>query len=837
MINKMKLRRIILALCLLPATISLALADKGMWLLNELNKQNVERMRELGFTMPIDQLYSLDHPSLANAVVIFGGGCTGITVSNQGLIFTNHHCGYDAIQSQSSVAHDYLRDGFVSQSFNEELPIPGLKVRYLKNIVDVTARIEKAAASAKDEEERQNLIELESAAISHEFGNGDTLEADVVPFYAGNKYYVVVYNVFHDVRMVMAPPSSVGKFGGDTDNWMYPRHTGDFSVFRVYANQNNEPAHYSANNKPYKPVYYAKVSLNGYKPGDYAMTIGFPGSTQRYLTSWGVEDVVKNENEPRIEVRGIKQAIWKKAMAADQATRIKYASKYAQSSNYWKNAIGMNRGIKNLDVINRKKAEEKEFINWYTKNNLTAQYGNILPTLEKLYKEAAVYNREFTYFIESMWMGAEVVKLALNVDALDQAANQDPEHVKNILKEALDDLYKDYDPALDKQVVPAMLEVLRKHGGDQLLPEIYKTIDKKFNGSYQKYADYIFANSIVPYRAKVEAFAAKSDSERSKEIKNDPAIELGRKVMSALRNLQEKMMPTNLEIEKYKRLLFAAQQKMDPNRLMPSDANFTMRMSYGSVGGYEPADAVTYNYYTTEKGIFQKEDPNSSEFYVQPELLKLLKSKDFGRWGVNGHLQLCFLTNNDITGGNSGSPVFDKNGDLIGLAFDGNWEAMSGDIEFEPDLQRTICVDIRYVLFIIDKWAKCERIVNELTYVDKLPEAAGCCKAKAAGCCDKAKAACAKAGKACAKDGKACCKKAGKACSKAACEMAAKAGKKSCDAACKKACEKAGKACAKDAKACCKKDGKACDAACKKACEKAGKACAKDGKACCKKAA
>lgn len=710
----MKLKSILLGAALLLGASGVAKADKGMWLLNELNQENLDRMRELGFTLPLDSLYSFDKPSIANAVVIFGGGCTGITVSDQGLIFTNHHCGYGAIQSQSTVDHDYLRDGFVSRTMGEELPIPGLSVKYLRKIVKVTDKVEGQLKGITDEMERLRKAQEVCQELAKNENAGKNQLCIVEPFYSNNEYFLIVYDVFKDVRMVFAPPSSVGKFGGDTDNWMWPRHTGDFSVFRVYAGADNGPAEYSKDNKPYKPVYFAAVSMQGYKANDYAMTIGFPGSTDRYLTSWGVEDRIENENNPRIEVRGIKQGIWKEAMSADQATRIKYASKYAQSANYWKNSIGMNRGLARLDVIGRKRAEERAFADWIRKSGKSAVYGDVLPSLEKAYKEGAKANREMTYLRETLFGGAEVVRLAQFVSAL--ASN--PDAHAGILK-SLDGMYKDYLPSLDRKVLPAMLDIVRQRIPADKLPDIFKNvIDKKFKGDTKKYADFIFEKSIVPYSDKFHAMLKSMDKEKfAKAIEKDPAVELSKSVVAAARVIQTDAMANTYAIEKGKRLFFAGLREMYPGRALPSDANFTMRMSYGSVKGYEPQDGAWYNYYTTGKGVLEKQDPKSDEFAVQENILDLFRTKNYGRYAENGQLHIAFLSNNDITGGNSGSPVFDKNGRLIGLAFDGNWEAMSGDIEFEPDLQRTISVDIRYVLFIIDKWGQCPRLIQELKLI------------------------------------------------------------------------------------------------------------------------
>ena len=416
----MKLMKRVWAALLLLAASGQLYADEGMWVLKELNKQNLARMAELGFTPSYDQLYSETDPCVANAVVIFGGGCTGITVSDEGLIFTNHHCGFGSIQQLSSVEHDYLKDGFVSQSKQEELPVPGLSVRYLKETVDVSDRINSQIAGIEDEFQRLSAADSIGRVICDSVGNSEFQAADVVPFYNNNKYFLVVYDVFRDVRMVFAPPSSIGKFGGDTDNWMWPRHTGDFSVFRVYANADNKPAEYNADNKPYIPRYVAEVSMQGYQDKDYAMTIGFPGSTDRYLCSWGVQQRIENSNKPRIEVRGIKQGIWKEAMSASDAVRIKYASKYAGSSNYWKNSIGMNKGLANLNVIERKRAEETAFADWVAKDQVRgAKYGEVLNLLEKGYTSTNKYREALTYLNEAFSSGAEIIRLARMVQSVD----------------------------------------------------------------------------------------------------------------------------------------------------------------------------------------------------------------------------------------------------------------------------------------------------------------------------------------------------------------------------------------------------------------------------------
>ena len=662
-------------------------ADEGMWVLKELNKQNLERMKELGFTPSYEQLYSETDPCVANAVVIFGGGCSGITVSNEGLIFTNHHCGFGSIQQLSSVEHDYLKDGFVSQSKEEELPVPGLTVRYLRETVDVSDRINSQIASIKEEHLRLAAADSIGQAMADSVGNTEFQAADVVPFYNNNKYFLIVYDVFNDVRMVFAPPSSVGKFGGDTDNWMWPRHTGDFSVFRVYAGADNKPAAYSKDNKPYQPKYVAEVSLQGYQDKDYAMTIVFPGSTDRYLCSWGVQQRIEDSNKPRIEVRGIKQAIWKDAMLKSDEVRIKYASKYAGSSNYWKNSIGMNKGLANLKVIDRKREEEAAFAAWVAQDAKRKEvYGDVLSLLEKGYTSSSEYKKISTYLGEAFLSGAEIVKLARMIQSVDVKGST-PEEIDIFLEDNIKSFFKDYDASLDRKVLAAMMKIVKERVPAENLPDIYKKVDKKYKGDYEKYAADVFKKTSILSYDNIASML--KDPKKYAKLKKDPAAELSLSVLISLFELQQLTGDSYYDIAKGERLYFAGLKEMHPEKAFASDANFTMRVSYGSIGGYRPYDAAWYDYYTTQKGIFEKENPESDEFWVQPEILNLIRSKDFGQYAnKDGELQLCFLSNNDITGGNSGSPVFDKNARLIGLAFDGNLEAMSGDIAFEPDLQR-----------------------------------------------------------------------------------------------------------------------------------------------------
>lgn len=694
----------------LASAIGQARADKGMWLLNELSKENIAKMRELGFKLTPEQLYSLSKPSVANSVVIFGQGCTGVTVSSTGLVMTNHHCGFDAIQQVSSVNHDYLRDGFVSQSYKEELPIEGLEISYLHSIKDVTSQVLDKVKSAKSESERIKQIQEACGAIesSAQKEAGANQSISIVPYYAGNKYYMITYDVFKDVRMVFAPPSSIGKFGGDTDNWIWPRHTGDFSVFRVYADKNNKPATYSKDNVPYTPKYVAEVSVQGIKEGDYAMTIGFPGSTTRYIPSWGVQSRMDNENSPRAEVRGAKQEVWKRFMNADQATRIKYASKFARSSNYWKNSIEMNKALRKLNIVGRKQEEEAKFASWVVKHK-NPEYRGVLDSLKNAYTQSGNTTRRYMYLSEVL-QGCEALMEALSMSKIQLSANKP----SDIIKAENEEFYKDYSPQVDQSTMPVLLQMLREKLNKEEVAIIFDEIDKDYEGNIKEYVDHIFANSFVPYPDKFAKAIAESNFHQMLEA--DPAYVLAAKMAKVMQAMRAERREAMLSISRGNRLYFAARREMEPQRAMPSDANFTMRMSYGSVKGYKPADAVWYDYYTTSEGILEKNRQDNPDYELKPDYIKLLEKRDFGRWAdaKTKKLHVAFLSGNDITGGNSGSPVFDKNGRVIGLAFDGNSEAMSGDIEFEPDLQRTISVDIRYVLYVIDKWGKCPRLVEEL---------------------------------------------------------------------------------------------------------------------------
>ena len=689
----------------------IARGDEGMWLLKELNRESAARMQELGFTFPVNKLYSEKNPSLKDAVVIFGGGCTGVVVSDKGLVFTNHHCGYVAIQKLSAVEHDYLKDGFAAKNNADELHADGLTVSFLRSMEDVTDQIAPQVPLVLSEIQRELAIDSISDELIKKYEDDPFTTARVVPFYSRNRYYVVLYDVFRDVRLVVAPPSSVGKFGGDTDNWMWPRHTGDFSSFRVYAGKDNKPADYSQSNVPYKPRYVVPVSLTGVTEGDYAMTVGYPGSTQRYISSWGIRQRMEAENKPRIEVRGAKQAIWWDAMTRNDTIRIKYASKFAGSSNYWKNSMGMNEALTNLGVLAEKEELEGRLNSWINSSPANkARYDSTLVMLRDTYTGSDKMSLYTTYFLETFNNGIELIRFANTILRFDTEGTEADKQA--FINDRLIESYKNYEPKLDRKVLPVLMKLYAERIPEQYLPDIYSKINDEFGGDYEKYADWLFTNSKF---TSLDSLIELLKSADTQELTKDPAMELALSTTDMGYELSGQMMSSYEKILRGERELMAALMEMDADKTFYPDANFTQRMSYGTVEGYWPRDAVWYNYYTTSKGIMEKQKPGDPEFNVQDYILDDIRSNDFGPYAdKDGVLRVNFLSNNDITGGNSGSPVFNGKAELVGLAFDGNWESLSGDILFEPEMQRTISVDIRYVLYMIDKVMDAPHIVKEL---------------------------------------------------------------------------------------------------------------------------
>jgi hypothetical protein len=697
-------------------------ADEGMWIPLLIDRLNYTDMQEMGLNLTPEEIYSVNHSSLKDAIVIFGGGCTGEIISPDGLLLTNHHCGYGTIQSHSTVEHDYLSDGFWAMSREEELANPGLSVRFLIRIEDVTDRVLSSLSDSMGEEERNEKIRAVSKEIEEE-AKGDThYSAGVRSFFHGNEFYLFVYEIYRDVRLVGAPPSSIGKFGADTDNWMWPRHTGDFSLFRVYTAPDGSPAEYAEENIPMKPKHYLPVSVKGVKKGDFAMIMGYPGSTDRYLTSYGVKLAVDESNMTIVKIREEKLAIMREGMDADEAVRIQYASKYAGTANYWKYFIGQTKGLKRLKVYDKKLALEQRFTKWVNANpSRKAKYGEALPDIEKGYDIQREYNLSRWYYREAISRGSEILGFAGRFGSLkrlleDKDAEQEKiDKAVSSLKEYTERHFKNYNAGIDRKLLAAMMQMyyLNVPAGQQ--PEMLRKLAEKNDGDFTEWADMIFEKSIFSSPEKVYAFL---EDPKAKTIAKDPAYEAIKAFSDNYEEISEKMSEADQYLDRGNRLFMAGLREMDSDRTFYPDANFTMRLTYGSVQDYYPADAVRYEYFTTLDGVMEKEDPDNWEFVVPDKLKQLYKDKDYGIYGEGDTMPVGFITNHDITGGNSGSPVINGDGQLIGLAFDGNWEAMSGDIAFEPELQRTINVDIRYVLFIIDKFAGAQNIIDELTIVE-----------------------------------------------------------------------------------------------------------------------
>ena len=681
-------------------------ADEGMWVLKELNKQNLERMKELGFTPSYEQLYSETDPCVANAVVIFGGGCSGITVSNEGLIFTNHHCGFGSIQQLSSVEHDYLKDGFVSQS-KEELPVPGLTVRYLRETVDVSDRINSQIASIKEEHLRLAAADSIGQAMADSVGNTEFQAADVVPFYNNNKYFLIVYDVFNDVRMVFAPPSSVGKFGGDTDNWMWPRHTGDFSIFRIYADKDNNPAEYSEDNVPYTPKKFFKISLGGVQEGDFTFVYGFPGRTQEYIMSEGVRYVSEVSDPAKIALRTMRLDIQRKYMSQSQKVRIQYSSKNAGVANAWKKWQGEMKGINRLGTVEAKREYEKRFAEWAA----GTEYSTILPRLDSLYKALEPYTFAKEYYSETA-ATVELCRFAASV--AQEIARGDNESAASMSES----FFKDYCLPIDKESFVATMSAFVKDVPAEFHPE-YMEGELARYGSVGKWADALFGESVFADAEKV----AKLEAADSLVMRSDPAVRFAnefRKWYGSDVYPYERRL--NQEITLLYRDYMRGQMAFEPEKSFFPDANLTLRVAYGSIAGYAPADGVYYEPVSTLEGIMEKDNPEIFDYNIPQRLRDIYAAKDYGQWAIttaNGKktVPVCFIATNHTSGGNSGSPVINKDGNLIGLNFDRVWEGTMSDIVFDPDYCRNISLDIRYVLFTIDKLAGADHLLKEMVFV------------------------------------------------------------------------------------------------------------------------
>ena len=695
-----------------------ARADEGMWLPMFVSRLNYVDMQKQGLHLTAEEIYSINNSSLKDAIIQFGAGCTGEIISPEGLILTNHHCGYGQIQSHSTTQNDYLTNGFWAMNKNEELPNEGLTARFLVRMEDLSQEFNNQLRGMKTEKERadkiSDLIKKYEGSVPKENG----MEAVVKSFFNGNEFYMFVYQVYRDVRLVGAPPSSIGKFGADTDNWMWPRHTGDFSLFRVYMSPDGKSAGFSKENIPYKPKHFLPISGKGVKKGDYAMIMGYPGTTDRYLTSYGVQLAIDVKNPTIVKIREDKLAIMRQFMNADPAVRIQYASKYAQTANYWKYFIGQTKGLKRLKVYEKKKELEDQFAIWVNSSNENKQkYGTAIKDISTAYAELAKVEILRWYFQEAIARGPEIIGFSRSFTSLlkelkaEKPDNEKITKLQNGLKSYSDKMFKDFNIATDKKLFASMLSMFYNNVPKEQQPEMLAEIAKKYKNNFTEYAEVVFKKSIFADQNKVKALLEKPTS---KIIEKDMVYILMNAFYDNYVKYNDQLKQYNEMLERGNRLFVAGIREMQPEKNFAPNANSTMRVTYGNVLDYYPADAIHYDFKTTMDGIMEKEDANNWEFVVPAKLKELYLNKDFGDYAENGKMPVAFLSNTDITGGNSGSPVINGDGELIGLAFDGNWEAMSGDIAFEPNLQRTISVDIRYVLFIIDKYAGAKNIIKEL---------------------------------------------------------------------------------------------------------------------------
>ncbi len=703
------MKRLMLCFAAFVAVLA-AKADEGMWTLYNLPNAVYEQMKGYGFALPYNRLYQSDD-AIKNSVVNFSGYCSGVVVSPDGLVFTNHHCGFEAIRSHSTVEHDYMLNGFYAKTYADELPNEGMFVRFMVDQQDITPMLEKRGIKDMDNAAQEKLLnEVENEMLKEVHAKDSTLLLEIKPFYEGNKYYATTYREFRDLRLVFTIPKSMGKFGGETDNWMWPRQTCDFSVFRIYANpKTNGPADYSKDNVPYRPKYWAPVSLDGYKEGDFAMTVGYPGSTDRYLSSYGIHDMRDADNAPRAQIRGVKQEVMIRHMRASEAVRIKYDSKYAQSSNYWKNSIGMNKCIDSIGII-RQKADLEDRIMEYQKWTGYLKGKLDLPKLGQLYAQRFESSRGLTAYQETFGRTAEFNTRALRI-ASGRLVPVNPKASKSKQYYVFKDNSDTWDESLDRDVMATLLDNYRQYVKPGELPEFYQTIDQRFGGDAHKYVDWLYTTSVL-MKSGTKIYL------NSKQLKNDPGYQYGLQVKKLSKALSAEYNKSGDTIYTQEKYLCDAKVRMEQDLPHYSDANFTMRLSYGQVGGYLLGGKQS-GYYTESSSILSKMkagDNGVIDYQVEPVMKQLLGSTDFGRYTdkTTGKMQLCFLSNNDITGGNSGSPVFDGKGQLIGLAFDGNWDSLSGDIWFDKRLARCISVDIRYVLYMMDHWGHADRLLKEI---------------------------------------------------------------------------------------------------------------------------
>ena len=695
-------------------------ADEGMWLPALIDKLNINQMKKEGCSLNAEDIYSINHSSLKDAVVALDhGSCTAELISDEGLLLTNHHCGFDEIQAHSTVDHDYLKDGFWAKTKEEELPNLRKSASFLIRFEDVTDKILPELNDQMTSDERSKKVREIASKIEKEATGENPYDSRVQSLYNDNKYYLFVYETFKDIRLVGAPPQSMGKFGGETDNWMWPRHTCDFSMFRIYCGKDGKPAAYSKDNVPYKPKYHLPISLNGYKTNDFAMVMGYPGSTNRYKTSYGIEYTEKVTNPIRIKVREEKQRIMHEFMNTSRKNKLMYAAKFARSANYYKYSIGQNKGIETLDIINQKKQLEAQFTNWVNADaKRKEKYGEALNLIASAYKDETAATAS-EYMMESMVRGPDIFYFAnrtrplydalLKKDKTSETVNLATDRVKK----GLDDFFNDFDPATDQKIAAALFRIYQENVAPQYYPTFFKTVKNKYGNDFEKYTKSLYAKSIFGSKERLENFLK---APKAKILGKDPIYKVSIDIFHMMSVIIEDRDKTNANLAKGNHLFVGGLMEMETDKNFYPDANSSMRLTYGTIGGYIPRDGVKYNYFTTLKGYIEKEIPGDEEFDVPAKLEKLYYAKDYGRYAdTDGELHTCFLSNNDITGGNSGSPVINGKGELIGIAFDGNWEAMSGDLTYDKDLQKCINVDIRFVLWTIDKMAGAQNLIDEMT--------------------------------------------------------------------------------------------------------------------------
>ena len=715
-------------------------ADEGMWLLHMLKQINEASMQNAGFRLTAEDIYDINNASLKDAILrLNGGSCTAEVISSEGLVLTNHHCAYGAIQGFSSPENDYLTNGFFAMNKGEEMHIDGFEVSFLVRIEDVTKRLLEGVNDQMSEDERNAAIGAAQNALVSEMNEADTegFSYEVKSFYYGNEYYMFVYNTYRDIRLVAAPPESVGKYGGDTDNWMWPRHTGDFTMLRIYSDKDNNPSDYSEDNIPYSPKRHLKISMDGVEQGDFTMVMGYPGSTDRFLSSWGIEQALDLHNPSVVDVRDLKLKTMKEHMDSDLGIRIKYAAKYAQTANYWKYYIGQSKGLRALDVHSKKESIESEFSSWVNETEeRKTEYGEVLDMIKEYYAETDATAKADAYALEAGLIGSDItlfaVRFARTAPGLFSPDSAQVAGTKAALHGLCDSFYKDYDMATDRDLFVNLMSKYKEDIAAEHLPSFFNVVDSKYGGSVESYANEMYSTSMLISEAKTREYidnatAPSNDSgvgirfpmgsnSSSPSLNDDLAVSAAMSILDVY--FSTFTSPSQDKFDKGYRLFVRGLREMNPNKAYYPDANSTMRLTYGAVGDYSPADAVQYDFITTANGILQKKDNTNPEFVVPDHLEELIEKKDFGKYAnEEGELVVCFIHGTDITGGNSGSPVMNGNGDLIGLAFDGNWEAMSGDIAFEPQLQRTISVDIRYVLWIVEKFAGATNIIDELDLV------------------------------------------------------------------------------------------------------------------------